>query len=289
MKCKIKINFKNDYNLLVHRHLLSFGFQELPNDLIDSLRIYFNYKNRIVESIEWNILKSKNLNVPNHLITGFTNLENKLKKGENIKANLSTRIVDPLFFDSLLNDWGIHHLHLGDQIESNGFVTRNDEVLFVKFVNLSAYFIAIGNHQSWSDKNLLKVVDDNWPELLEKHELKGIIDISQNPTSEEIGKLRKAGINSCVEINNKVYASIGGGFLASGDNAMSSIATGDILNRIRNLEEYVQQNEKLILKNLKGKIGKLPPVIEGKLVVDENRNCYLSFVNLKINFKLGVL
>jgi hypothetical protein len=44
----------------------------------------------------------------------------------------------------MLNDWGIHHLHLGTKISKNtGFVERTGPLLFVKFEKNVAYFIGV--------------------------------------------------------------------------------------------------------------------------------------------------
>jgi hypothetical protein len=59
-----------------------------------------------------------------------------LVKGGRVKANMNFGRRPDL--DLLLNDWGIHHLHLPDVLDSDGFVRRNpaldmDMLLFVIF------------------------------------------------------------------------------------------------------------------------------------------------------------
>ena len=68
--------------------------------------------------------------------------------------------------DGLLYDWGIHHLHLGETFSAPGYVKRTGPVLFAIFRNDNVYFIDIRDHVGWSDKGLLEIVNENWPELL---------------------------------------------------------------------------------------------------------------------------
>lgn len=287
MKTKLDYDIFNDYNELVHIHLQNFGFTVLPSELRDSLRIYFNYTNRIVDEKNWIIKKSNNLIIPANLQDGFNLLESYLTEGKDIKPFMSRKLKDPLFFDALLNDWGIHHLHLGNIFANDGFVKRNKEVLFVKFWQDTAYMIAIGDHNAWSRKELLEELGKNWPDLLGLFELKGVIDISHNPSNEEINDLRKAGLNSAVEINGKFYSSIGGGYSISGESMHSLIATNQTMKKIKNLEKFLKKNESKIIKKCKERISPLPPVLRGRLIVLENRDCFFQVETLKINFKIG--
>lgn len=181
MKTRLTYDIFEDYNELVHTHLQSFGFTLFPNDLRESLRIYFNYINRIVEPKIWRIKKSKNLTIPLSLQQEFDLLEPHMTSGKNLIPFMSRKLKEPLFFDALLNDWGIHHLHLGHEFENDGFVKRNKDVLFIKFWQDTAYMIGIGDHNAWSKKALLEEIDENWPELFELFQLKDAIDISMKP------------------------------------------------------------------------------------------------------------
>ncbi len=65
--------------------------------------------------------------------------------------------------DLLLNDWGVHHLHLSTAVEADGFVERNDPLLFAMFRSEKAYFLDIGTHQSFADDRLVRIAVENWP------------------------------------------------------------------------------------------------------------------------------
>lgn len=289
MKTKLIYDITEDYNELVQTHLQSIGFSVFPDNLRESLRIYFNYVNRIVEQKKWFIEKSKNLSIPQNLQSGFDLLVSYLNDGKDITPFMSRKLKEPLFFDALLNDWGIHHLHIGHEFEEDGFVKRNKEVLFIKFWQETAYVVAIGDHNAWSKKELLEEIDKNWPNLLQLFELKDAIDISPRPSNEDIKILRKVGLNTAVEINGKFYSSIGGGYSVSGDSIHSLLASNQTLRKIRDLEKYIKDNESKIIKRCKNIISPLPSVLRGRLIVLENRECYFQIETLKINFKIGTI
>ncbi len=48
----------------------------------------------------------------------FELVKKKLANGEDVRPHLSNRYTDPNYSDSLLNDWKIHHQHLGTTMEA---------------------------------------------------------------------------------------------------------------------------------------------------------------------------
>jgi len=102
-------------------------------------------------------------------------LASKLAAGESINAFLSSsvqRIPRPrqgkvVPRDQLLAEWGIHHLHLSDQIDGDGFVKRTDDVLFAIFKDDAAYLIGIYGHpgtDNWARQDIFATLVRNWPD-----------------------------------------------------------------------------------------------------------------------------
>jgi hypothetical protein len=72
--------------------------------------------------------------------------------------------------DFLLSDWGIHHLHLGRPGPGGSWSTRSPDLLFVKLLDPSEIcFIDIRDHDSFTDFELLDIIDKNWPDSLSEH------------------------------------------------------------------------------------------------------------------------
>lgn len=84
--------------------------------------------------------------------------------------------------DWLLTDWGIHHFHLGPDLEAKGKkVSRGDRVLFAYLTNTDAYLIDVLPHKkadggvAWADKAILQTLCEEWPSLMEPYEMRGML------------------------------------------------------------------------------------------------------------------
>ena len=57
---------------------------------------------------------------------------------------MSKTIVDADADDSLLDNWGIYHFHLGTELEDRGqFIRRTGDVLLCRVDDSYAYFIKV--------------------------------------------------------------------------------------------------------------------------------------------------
>ena len=95
--------------------------------------------------------------------------------------------------DRMLNDWGVHHLHLGDHIQRNGFIDRTKALLFCRFEQDDAYFVDILSHDYFFEQNLGVIMHENWPDMLRRHRLNGIKGAPI--TNAEISALREKNCN----------------------------------------------------------------------------------------------
>jgi hypothetical protein len=226
---------------------------------------------------------------PPEVHQGFSALLEKIMKGSDLSPHLSTKLKRADYNDMLLNDWDIHHLHLGEIIESDGFVNRTGLVLFIRLTATCAYLIVIARHGTWSNRDMIKILHDNWPDSLEDHTIKGVVGIEKNPTSEEIDALRKANINSVIEIDGKFYFSIGGGYLASGVSMVVMHQVDRIMIRIHDFEKHVSHNSQFFKKEVR-KIysGKLD-FLKLNFTVTSAGMAYLIIQPFNMPFELGKL
>lgn len=113
--------------------------------------------------------------------------------------------------DLLLAGWGVHHLHLGLENESEGsFVERTDDLLFVIFRPDDAYLLNIYPHQSWGRQDMVRIAIRNWPEADLFLKLESAIGLSQQFNEDERLRLRNGGVSGPLEIDGAVYmASLG--------------------------------------------------------------------------------
>lgn len=163
---KIECRFKPSLANIFKKEIEEIGFDtsKLVTDE-DVLHSYCSYSHRLIEKQPRIIHKADMFVCPDEVKEGLDWLESKIKQGKSLIPHLNTAIQKDKL-DGLLYDWGIHHLHLGLKLETTGFVERTGPVLFAVFRPNDVYFVDVRDHEGWSDKELLEIINRNWPELL---------------------------------------------------------------------------------------------------------------------------
>lgn len=220
------------------------GFRDANNlSDDDTLILYFNYHERVIPARRYQIIKSNAFLCPPDLEQGLLSLESKLSRGESVNPHLSTKILDIEYFDYLLSDWGVYHLHLGTQPHPRlpGFVKRTGPVLFARFTYDTAYFINVMQHGQWTCRDCVEIIHENWAQTINQSKLNSAFDISLNPTDDEIAQFRKANINYFIKLkDNSIYAPIGMGYTTHGNSLKSTLRTIRLRKNIESLQEKVR-------------------------------------------------
>lgn len=261
---KIISDFIADLEMQFRNEMLNSGYKNVPESRDAIFISYFKLQHRLIDSIPRNIFKSDIFSCPNEHIKGLLELEEKIKQGLNINGHQSSQLLDVGKNDSLLNDWGIFHLHLGSNTDQNGFVQRTGPLLFAHFTHSAAFFIDVINHGNWSDNILIETLERNWPESIRYWEVK-LINIEEITASER-NKIRKAGGLLFTKINGKVFAPPGGGYSTSGTSKNAVIESHKFRWEIRNIEQEIKTNTKIYEKAIKQKLGVQIHSIKLKLV-----------------------
>jgi hypothetical protein len=205
----IQLDFFADWIEILCDALRALGY-DVPADDADVERGYFNFLKRRVPQVPRTVHVARELVCPSEHDAGYRALMRKVRDGNDVRANLSTRLTNLDFNDGLLNDWGIHHVHLGTTVDARGFVNRTGPLLFARFTVADAFFIAIGPHGAFADLQLVEILERNWPEQVPM--LPGIASRSgTNPTSAEIAQARRDGVVALVNIGGRVVFPMGGG------------------------------------------------------------------------------
>jgi hypothetical protein len=153
--------------------------------------------------------------------------------------------------DLMLNDWGVHHLHISTQIEPNGFVKRDGPLLFAVFKPQVAYLIDIMKHGDWTRDRVLEVLATEWPDEGVIYEVKGILDGPKSYSNEERAKLRAAGLSApFVKINGRFFAPAGG-ISAAGTSDNASISSGHIMRTLALFEERIRADPTPIIETIR--------------------------------------
>jgi hypothetical protein len=177
---------------------------------------------------------------------GLNGFIEKARTGEDLKPYTSKQINDPSYSDLMFYDWGTYHFHLGKEIDNSGFIRRTNELLFAlaDWRSTTMYLIDIHPHKdAFTNQDLLRILEENWPEMMDQHAFKDIVKLDHNPSDKEIGKLRKAGINVMVQTpGGRVLTPMGGGITSAGTSAR---VARDIL-KMRKIAQKAQDD---IIKN----------------------------------------
>jgi len=155
----------------------------------------------------------------------FARIEERFETGGDLTEFLSRLVSKVDKPDAMLNDFGIHHLHLGEKRDPNAKrVERSDRVLLVWVAVDDAYFIDIRSHPhqddpddyGWSDQEYLEIIERNWSHLLDPYELRSVSGDSISDSGRK--ELQRKNANVVTRIGSRAIAPPGGGMTASGAN-----------------------------------------------------------------------
>lgn len=249
---EIEMNFKEDWKVFLISLLNEHGYTINPSLSPSEVSIiYFNWKRRVVDIKKRKVNISKELRCPKKYRHAFREIISKIERGFDITPHLSKLIKDVKYKDLLLNDWGIHHLHLSKKFtedSSKKFVDRTKEVLFVKFDQENAYFIQILDHKSFSDQELVRIMHRNWPEMMKRYRMNGF-QLEHPLTNENIHELRKLGGNTFIEVEPGVaYMPPGMGLTSARTSVEATRNSQYYMNNLSMFELHIRKNIGSIIK-----------------------------------------
>ncbi|WP_160036290.1 hypothetical protein [Paenibacillus sp. An7] len=259
---ELNIDFKKDWKDFLIKILEERGYK-IDNSLNSSQisNLFFNLNRRFVSARKRRIFVSKEFKCPPEYEAALEAIIMKIKSGNDITSHLSTRIKKINYKDLLLNDWGIHHLHLDTTLIPEGknkeFVKRTRDVLFVKFELDKAFLIQILDHNSFPDIDLLRIMHNNWPDIMSKYKtpFQSLIPGPSN-TKEEIQALRDAGVTTMYEIEpGVVYFPPGMGLTTAKTSVAATRESQRFLNNISLFEKHVREKINIFLKVIRESTG----------------------------------
>lgn len=182
----IRINLYQDWVSLLRSELNKSGYQDKPYGDKEVSQIYLNRQKRLISQKPREVLKSVTFQCPDKVKEGLNMVENAISKGQDLTPHLSENIRSPKYNDYLLNDWGIHHLHLGTTMRPNGFIKREGPLLFCRFDENTAYLISIQPHGSWTEQDMIRVLHKNWPESIAHFRLNDTAESTRSISDQDI-------------------------------------------------------------------------------------------------------
>lgn len=235
----MQIDLKADFLSYILIELQALGVSPPSKDLTECALLLFKLQRRCPESRPRSIRVSTVFTLPDELHKGFGLLCDAIRRGDNLRPYLSRQTYKVKKSDGLLDDWGIHHLHMGEGFQSNGLIEGTLTVAFALIADECVYFIDALPHgpdypDTWVEEQLIHVIDQNWPELLASNSR----DLTPDTfSSEERLRFREMRVNVTVaKPSGEVVFSPGGGFMADG----TSIADFRKLQRAYADLEYLE-------------------------------------------------
>lgn len=242
---KITCNLYSQWVALIRQELDNIGFKHSMLSDQNCILTWFKWKRRSVPKKRRNVQKASGFICPNHLQQGLLDLENAFMNGHEIWPWQSKMIDQPLAEDGLYADYGVIHFHLGVGFEANnsGYIVRTYELLFAIVDSDSIYEIGIYNHGDWYEKDILEIIDSNWPDLLDRVTLHGIVKIGNILTDrQDIKALRDGHVMVVMQLNGgRIIAPLGGGMATDG-TPLEAVKAADYFTKIiRNGEEQIKK------------------------------------------------
>jgi len=220
------------------------------------LIIFWNWQSRLVSAEPRRVYQAKPL-LQRALATdtacqsALRAIISKLEDGIDVTPHLSRSIRHGFIphkpsrkwrrpdLDLMLNDWGIHHLHLSMTLEEDGFTTRTGPLLFAMFRPGAAYLIDIIEHGGWTRDEVFKTVVDEWPDHGLFWELKGVTPPKEPLTEQQRKNLRNNRYSSYFCFGDKTYMPAGGLMT----NGVSMRTTMRVQQFFRKLKFFTKQIE----------------------------------------------
>ncbi|OCS82248.1 hypothetical protein [Caryophanon tenue] len=248
------MNLIADLEKILISKFINLGFKHPVSNIHDLLRAFFNLTDKSISIQKRKVYLStelKNKQLPKPYGHYLKQVIQKFKEGQNLIPHLSIKAVKPHQKDLLLYDWGIHHLHLGDTLNPNGFIKRSDYILFFVLKENEVYLIDVTKHKledrtEFSQQQLLQILKNNWPFLLTPFQLKNITNLSKKFTDKELSIIRKNGGMALVEIDNIIFRSMGGGISTAKTNLDHTIRADKIVKILRTIEIDIISRKQII-------------------------------------------
>ncbi len=184
--------------------------------------------------------------------------------GASLTHFMTTSMQDAAYDDTLLNDWGIVHFHLGSPTPDKPslitklatFVSRSGPLLFVFPTYSHLYLIDVLAHGSWAERDMIEILHCNWPNILSPYRLPGVTSGIVMPDEETIKALRKAGVSYPLMVSDgTVYMSPGGGYSSDRSSAYAVDKANQLFNTIRRLDELIRAQADSLIRRINAQFG----------------------------------
>lgn len=255
----VRARFADDLRDEMLRWLRSNGYQDPKRLDHDGVSFAFhNVHRRLIAPDPRKVVWSRQLRARAPVLhsfhqTGLAEIERRATAGEDLTPHLSRRVRKTDYYDGLLDDWGIHHLHLGTTIGTDGHVVdpphgtpwHNGEILYV-YVRPDAIYLldVLGHGAHFGNEHLIDVLHSNWPDLIARYKYPDVyIELISPPTAEERVDLRRGGVQvpAATTKDGTMYFPLGGGISTSRMGARNVTESDYLFDTYAELQRGLQE------------------------------------------------
>lgn len=244
MPIPVEADFTEDLRQSCIRALAKMGVRHAAlNTVTDACHAYYNVDHRAIRPGLRSVHRSaKLLSLPlaESVWQAIENIAGESERGENLNPRLSRQLLNAEKNDGLRNEWGIHHLHLGDAIEEDGFRERTKLVLLVCPVADAMYFLDVRPHgnATWGDRELIDLLQAEFPDAVAPYRIDGWEAEDNYGSPQEQVQLRRVGITfPYVASSGASYTPPGGGFTVGGGSASVAELALDACRQAHRLQQ----------------------------------------------------
>jgi hypothetical protein len=235
-------DFKADLLMMARQYLE----ERWPSENIperDVLPKYFDSLRRWPTARPRRVWEADDFHCPPVMLKGWELLRRKVLKGEDLRPHLAREHSDLSHRDGLLNEWGVHHLHLGVKpyFKDPSFVDRTQQLLFALITDDDFYAINIyPRHRDWETTEILESLHRNWPQVLASCRIHRVPGEKLN--KQERKNLRNASVQTFTAVSDDaVYAPIRGGVASSGVSIEAVMRTATAVADMKRLQIAMQE------------------------------------------------
>lgn len=242
-------NFHADVRSHYIKRLLALGYAA-PAESTDAWTTYLHYLNarrRRIEARPRQVVWSRDLQrrvLLGRHIKAIKRLTRESHSGRDLMPYLSTSIAQVDSYDMLLNDWGLHHFHLGLIVRPDSLYNRTGDLLFVKVFRSQLLLVDILPHKfrSFASTHLVDVMHKNWPALIQQYRYDAT-SLHNDPSDHWRRKLRDAGVTLPVQVSDgAIYGPMGGGYVTAGANANDVQLANLLFNNLRIFADHYRSH-----------------------------------------------
>ena len=257
-------------------------------EMFEVLHMYFNARRLLIEPVPRKVHRSREVaarTLTDSQRRALGAIEARALVGKPLQPYQSTRIESADYNDLLLNDWGVHHLHLGlgRHPTKPWFAARTRDLLFALVRPDNFYMIDVLPHGEWVNEALVDIMHTNWPEAIADRVCPGVTDV--DPLSRDSrARLRKVHANTLIAASDGTAYHLGG--LVSSGLALEVVMASDkVAQRAVDEEKLCRENADAIVAHLTEKLGRAPQELRLRRKLHEGAFFIMEELsNIRIDF-----